>query len=384
MIAAAGSFQSELGCPADWSPGCLRSWLGDPDGDGTYTWTGTGMPAGDYEFKIAYDEAWDESYGADGGGDNIKFTVPADGLTVKFSFNRASHVPSVAISAPAASTDLTKAKAYWLKPNLLAWPADSLPEGVEPATLRWRLHAAADGGLISDSERIYGDKVYNLDYDPAGLPASVVAKYPQLDGYVAIKLNRHTKALVRKLLRGQVAVGLYDDQHKIIDGTGIQLAGVLDSLYGKAASRAYGITGSGARPTFRLWAPTARSVDLLTWPAGTADAPVTSAKRTPMTRKADGSWSVRTAAPTGTRYLYAVRVYVPSTDKVETNLVTDPYSVALTLNSTRSVVVNLNAAAYKPAVWTSIGSAEAQAERRLDDLRAARPGLLDQRHLGAG
>ena len=29
-----GSFQSELGCANDWDPGCLRSWLQDPDGDG--------------------------------------------------------------------------------------------------------------------------------------------------------------------------------------------------------------------------------------------------------------------------------------------------------------------------------------------------------------
>jgi hypothetical protein len=31
-----GSFQSELGCPGDWQPDCLRSWLQDPDGDGIY------------------------------------------------------------------------------------------------------------------------------------------------------------------------------------------------------------------------------------------------------------------------------------------------------------------------------------------------------------
>ena len=32
-----GSFQSELGCPGDWQPDCLRSWLQDPDGDGIYS-----------------------------------------------------------------------------------------------------------------------------------------------------------------------------------------------------------------------------------------------------------------------------------------------------------------------------------------------------------
>src|SRR5262249_3195508 len=41
IAVAPGSFQSELGCPGDWDPSCLRSWLQDPDGDGTYTFQTT-------------------------------------------------------------------------------------------------------------------------------------------------------------------------------------------------------------------------------------------------------------------------------------------------------------------------------------------------------
>ena len=52
---------------ADWSPDCLRAWLGDPDGDEIFTWTGTDIPTGDYEFKIALNRGWDVNYG-DGGG----------------------------------------------------------------------------------------------------------------------------------------------------------------------------------------------------------------------------------------------------------------------------------------------------------------------------
>ena len=66
-----GSFQSELGCPGDWQPGCLRSWLQDPDGDGTYSFETTALPAGSYATKVAINETWDENYGAGGapGGD---------------------------------------------------------------------------------------------------------------------------------------------------------------------------------------------------------------------------------------------------------------------------------------------------------------------------
>ncbi len=85
MIAVApGSFQCELGCPGDWEPDCLRSWLQDADGDGMYTFATTDLPAGSYEAKVAINEAWDENYGQGGvpGGANIAFTVPSDGAKV--------------------------------------------------------------------------------------------------------------------------------------------------------------------------------------------------------------------------------------------------------------------------------------------------------------
>ena len=47
IAVAPGSFQCELGCPGDWQPDCLRSWLQDPDGDGVYTFATTALPAGE-------------------------------------------------------------------------------------------------------------------------------------------------------------------------------------------------------------------------------------------------------------------------------------------------------------------------------------------------
>jgi len=97
IVTAAGSFQSEVGCPGDWSPDCLKSWLEDLDYDGTYTWETTAIPAGSYDFKVTIGESWDENYGAGGvpGGSNISFTVPANGAKVKFSFNYATKAISV-------------------------------------------------------------------------------------------------------------------------------------------------------------------------------------------------------------------------------------------------------------------------------------------------
>jgi glucan 1,4-alpha-glucosidase len=97
IATAPGSFQSELGCPGDWDPTCLRSWLQDPDGDGVYTFETTALPPGQYETKVAINEAWDENYGKNGtpNGDNIAFSVPTAGLAVTFRYVASTHVLTV-------------------------------------------------------------------------------------------------------------------------------------------------------------------------------------------------------------------------------------------------------------------------------------------------
>jgi glucan 1,4-alpha-glucosidase len=102
IAVAPGSFQSELGCPADWDPACLRSWLQDTDGDGIYSFETTALPAGAYEGKVAINEGWDENYGAGGvpGGANVTFTVPADNTKVTFAYNAVSHVLTIVVDNP--------------------------------------------------------------------------------------------------------------------------------------------------------------------------------------------------------------------------------------------------------------------------------------------
>ena len=67
---------------------------------------------------------------------------------------------------------------------------------------------------------------------------------------------------------------------------------------------------------------------------------------------ASGTWSVAgKSALKGDEYLWEVVVYAPTTGAIETNAVTDPYSVALTLNSERSVAIDLSDKAHKPKTW---------------------------------
>lgn len=101
IVTAAGSFQSELGCPGDWLPDCMRPWLQDKDGDGVFAWATTKIPAGQYEFKVAHGLSWDENYGAGGtpDGANITVTVPADGAKTTFVYDSSTHVTTVSSTA---------------------------------------------------------------------------------------------------------------------------------------------------------------------------------------------------------------------------------------------------------------------------------------------
>ncbi|HPF77070.1 pullulanase X25 domain-containing protein, partial [Phycicoccus elongatus] len=97
IITAPGTFQSELGCSADWAPACMRPWLQDKDGDGVYTWSTKLIPAGSWNFKIAHGLSWTENYG-DGGvrdGGEMTVTVPSAGSTTTFRYDSATHLTSV-------------------------------------------------------------------------------------------------------------------------------------------------------------------------------------------------------------------------------------------------------------------------------------------------
>jgi len=92
-----GDFQSELGCPGDWQPDCLRSWLEDLDGDGGYRLKLLGVPAGNYECKVTISESWSENYGLGGvlGGANIPFVQTYSDYQLDFLYDSVTHILSV-------------------------------------------------------------------------------------------------------------------------------------------------------------------------------------------------------------------------------------------------------------------------------------------------
>ncbi len=144
IATAVGSFQSEAGCPGDWSPDCLRTWMQDVDGDGTYAYDVTDLPLGAYEFKVAINETWDENYGAGGvpGGDNIPFNVTQAGQTVHFRWDSATNVPTVSVESAQSGHD-NNVEYFGLGHNsqadLYRTPFGAVPYGT-PVTLRFRTY----------------------------------------------------------------------------------------------------------------------------------------------------------------------------------------------------------------------------------------------------
>jgi glycosidase len=145
---APGSFQSELGCSGDWDPGCLRSWLEDPDGDGTYTFVTTALPAGTYESKVAINESWDENYGQGGvlNGPNIAFTVPTDNAKVTFTYIGSTHVLSITAGHVHDNNVEWDGLRHDSRDPLYRSPGGAVPAGT-PVTLRFRTFAGDVTGV---------------------------------------------------------------------------------------------------------------------------------------------------------------------------------------------------------------------------------------------
>jgi pullulanase len=341
IATAVGDFQRAAGCPADWAPGCPRTSLKDPGGGGPYTCSLT-LPAGSFQAKVAIDEGWAVNYGAGGARDgaNIGFDVPADGAEVLFQWDPGSHLLTILVGG--LHGDLRLAQAHWLAPDLVAWPPPAHLDG----SALW-LHADPAAGLALSRTGVTGGTAYPLTLDPAGLPVDLRARYPFLASAAVLRLPPEAVALAPELLQGQLAVSALRGGF-VADATALQLPGVLDALYGDAlaaSSTALGPTFHGRRPTLRVWAPTARAVRLRLHD-GPADP---GGQLLPMDRDASGVWSVSGEERWyGRYYQYEVDVYARSVNQVVTNLVTDPYSVALSTNSERSQLVSLRDSELAP------------------------------------
>jgi pullulanase len=236
------------------------------------------------------------------------------------------------------------ATAHWLNRDTIGWL------GVEPGGT-YRLYFSLPDGITAERSNVArGELFVPLFVDRNGLSEETLEKRPFLRGATALKISEEDLPQVPALLKGELVVAKLDGV-TIIAWTGLQIAGVLDDLF-------YFDGELGAQPTgeevrFRLWAPTARSVRLFVY-----DHPAEAAEAIhPMAEGESGVWEIRVGDAGWLNrkyYVYEVKVFSRLKGQIVTNLVTDPYSLGLSPNSSKSLVVELDSPITKPDLWESI------------------------------
>ncbi|GAM78260.1 putative pullulanase precursor [Vibrio ishigakensis] len=167
-------------------------------------------------------------------------------------------------------------------------------------------------------------------------------RFPHLSGMTGTQIDVRDRKLAR-ILKSQIVMVAYDDEDKVLAATEVQKAGVLDDVFvnedaGNAISEELGAIVNGSRTEFKLWAPTAQNVDLYIYNKNKKQTKKINLAENPET----GVWeSGQVNGVVGDYYRYEVTVYHPTTKRIETVMVTDPYSHSVSTNSRYSQVVDL-------------------------------------------
>ncbi|CAM4272469.1 pullulanase-type alpha-1,6-glucosidase [Nocardiopsis rhodophaea] len=261
--------------------------------------------------------------------------------------------------------DLGTAKAHWIDRTTIAWPSPAADAH------SYDLLHSANASIGVENGRLTGDyRTIPLRLSDTGLTETQRAKWPHLATRTALRIGaegggrRQTtgaahsagvpRSEVAEALRGQVVVVERDGDGRLVAATGAQIPGVLDDVYAAAADATLGPVWDGGRPTLSLWAPTAQDVKLLLYD-GPNSADVRTMRMKRDTDSPTGIWSARGPARwKGTYYAFQVRVYSPTAGAIVTNTVTDPYSLALSADFERSLLVDLASPQLAPRGWDSL------------------------------
>lgn len=246
-------------------------------------------------------------------------------------------------------TGLSGASAHLVAIDTLAWnKADSAKEV--------RLYHSATGGFKSNGTALPEGEFITLtptnkNYDGDG---------SYMDGFKTFTIATDDQAKLKDLVKEELVAVAVSSTDTVLATTMVQTAQLLDALYAeKATAEQYGAIVSDADVTFRLWAPTAKKVSLVTY---AADKSVIATE--PMAFDSNtGSWSYTGSTDLkGKFYRYQMEVFHPISRAVESYEVTDPYSLSLAMNSEYSQVIDLEDPELKPEGWDTLTAPHKQLE----------------------
>ena len=338
IIVAVGDFQTQLGCSTDSDPACLRAWLQDPDGSGNYGFVTTALKAGEYSVSLSISQKTVTTM-----TDPLNFNVGNDNDEIYFGYDMVKK-ELVLSTTGAPRGSLAKQKAVWVNQDTLMWNIVGSPR------YSYSLFYSVDANMALTADGISGGMEIPLTYNKSGPGGDVFEMHPNLAGYSAFKVAEVDFNKIPDAVRSQIAVIVRDDLGKVVDSTGVQIAGVLDAMY--KYDGPLGVSVENGIPTLRVWTPTAKTVSLKLFDSSTTN----EFQSFNMDRdNGTGVWSITgDASWIDQYYLYEVKVFVPKTGKIEINLVTDPYSISLSMNSLRSQIVDLEDPVLKPEGWDKL------------------------------
>jgi pullulanase len=373
--------QISLANPNALLPGYARIHYFRPDGNynnwSLYAFDDTAEYTGDFNDGLTFVTAFD-SYGAYfdisliPNAQNLGFIIHNTATGVKdpgpnMFLDVATNLQAWAISGNATVFTTTPTptqildsllnveQAYWLDRQRVAIQPQFAQSGDTYA-----INSSLTGGLSVTPTGITGGTAIPLTAG-GSLTADELLRYPQLSGYTVLQLPANTQvSALQTVLEGQLAFSAVNSSGSLTYATGIQDAGVLDDLYyypGKLGVVFHHGDDRGWHDwddddncdvKLKVWAPTAQSVSLQIFDHESDTTPATVVRMHEhngvWVADGDSSWKNK-------YYLYSVQVWVPSDSAVDTNLTSDPYSIDIALNGTKSRITDLNSDETKPAGW---------------------------------
>jgi len=255
--------------------------------------------------------------------------------------------PEIMTEAPDVETlalgDISRRQAHWVDGRTIAWRVPPR----EDAT--YYLHSCGEAGLELTKGGVKGGMKIELTHDASGLPQDVQRKFPHLIGFRAFTLPETAMERVPKFLKGQLAVSMVGGDGMLVTATGVQIPGALDDLY--AYDGPLGVTWEGDAPMVSVWAPTAQQV----WLHLFEDSMVSEPEAVIPMDQENGVWTTMGERDwKGKYYVYEVKVFMPQSGTIVRNVVTDPYSRSLSMNSRRTQIVDLDDPSLKPEGWDAL------------------------------
>ena len=205
---------------------------------------------------------------------------------------------------------------------------------------------------------------HSIPLSATAMPEKFSKKHPHLAEFQAFTVSL-APASIKQWLKNPLYVFAENNPQVSF----VQTGEVIDAMYTSSEKDANEFANLGAvinedNLEINLWAPTAKSVKLKLFnkdksPASPSAVDMTEDSKT-------GIWHVSLEKDTsGLFYQYQIEVYHPATQKFETIVTTDPYSVSLSTNSEHSQIVSLNDASTQPNGWNQ------QAEPKLTHTESA-------------